>query len=116
MTVKNFTFLNYLLNAGPENEIYNKLDIVYEDIKENILQDVKREAEKCNSLGFGVRKSGRVPVPSSNYKIVERLEEESRKRATSESTSSSYPPKREKLVLKIKPPKHENGERFLVFS
>jgi len=116
LTVKNFTFLNYLLNAGPENEIHNKLDIIYEDMNENILQDVEGKAEKCDTLGCGVRKSARVPVPSRNYKIVERLEEESRKRAASESRSSSNPPKKKKLILKIKPPGHENGELFLVFS
>lgn len=85
LSIDNFTFELKALGASPEFEV----------------------------VTHTVRKSGRVPIPSSNYKIAERLEEESRKRVV-ENNGPVAPVKHGKLVLKLKSKRPENRGIFCI--
>lgn len=86
LSTENFTFELRALGASPEFEI----------------------------VTHTVRKSGRVSIPSSNYKIAERLEEESRKRGVENAPVA--PIKQGKLVLKLKSRRSENRGKFYGLS
>lgn len=111
LALSNFSFSPKALGAEPDLELITVLP----EIKDNTPPITESKPtddstmrpnlkETTSSPAPAVRKSGRVPVPSSNYKIVERMEEESRKRGYHDNNSAP-PPKREKLVLKLKPTK-----------